>query len=168
MFDHKLNVEDMIKLCQKNWPGQHLDSGATAVRLIRAGDIMLNNGRRQFDKYNLTPAEFDTLASLRKLGRPYQLAPAGLCQSNLLSSGGLTKVLNNLQARKLIERVDNEQDKRSKLVKLTREGVKLVERVMQDVLSAHERLLVSVLSEKERAQLNSLLSRFHDRVVELP
>lgn len=168
MFEHKLNVEEMIKQCQSNWPQEFQDAGATAVRLIRASDVILSNGRRWMDHYDLTMAEFDTLATLRKLGKPYELTPSHLCQANLLSSGGLTKVLNNLEKRGLIERETHEEDKRSRIVRLSEAGIALVDDAMEAVLKAHENLLNLVFNQDERDQLNALLSKFHLGVASLP
>ncbi len=165
MLERKLNVEDMIKNCQKNWSQEYQDAGATAVRMIRASDVVLNNGRRLVDQFDLTMAEFDTLATLRKLGQPFELSPSNLCQANLLSSGGLTKVLNNLEARGLIARVAHEEDKRSRIVRLSDSGIELIDQAMHRVLAEHEKMFKDVFTEDERAQLNDLLSKFH-RVME--
>lgn len=164
MFENKLNVEDLIKRFEKNWPQDNISAGPPTVRLIRAGDIILAISRKRFEKFNLTPAEFDTLSTLRKMGKPYQLSPSSICQANLLSSGGLTKVLKSLEGRGLIERISNETDKRSRMVQLTTAGINLIEKAMASVLEAKDRLFSSIFSDKELETLNSLLSKFHREI----
>lgn len=161
MAEQKLNVEDLISRTQKNWPQSNLDAGATAVRLIRAGDMMLSNCRKFIEQFNLTPAEFDTLATLRKMGAPYALTPSELCQANLLSSGGLTKILIHLEELGLISRQPNASDKRSRIITLTEKGNRLIEESMAMVLSEHEQKLSAIYSANERAELNRLLRKFH-------
>lgn len=161
MTDQKLNVEDLIDLCHKNWPRENLDAGATAVRLIRAGDIVLSNGRQFMEQYNLTPAEFDTLATLRKMGITNKLTPSELCKANLLSSGGLTKILNHLEQRGLISRQPHNTDKRSSYIALTEKGCDLIDKSMALVLQGHEEKLAAIYTPEEREELNRLLKKFH-------
>lgn len=161
MTDQKLNVEDLIDLCHKNWPRENLDAGATAVRLIRAGDIVLSNGRQFMEQYNLTPAEFDTLATLRKMGITNKLTPSELCKANLLSSGGLTKILNHLEQRGLISRQPHNTDKRSSYIALTEKGCDLIDKSMALVLQSHEEKLAAIYTPEEREELNRLLKKFH-------
>ena len=164
MLEHKLNVERLIEQFELNWPQPNDAACSTAVRLIRAGDIMLAIGRRRFEQFNLTTAEFDTLSTLRKMGAPYELSPSSICKSNLLSSGGLTKVLNKLELRGLIERLSNEQDKRSRLVRLSDEGLTLINQAMENILEYNEKLFSSIYTHEERQQLNTLLQKFHQSI----
>lgn len=161
MFKQKLNVEDMIVNTKKNWPQKNLEVAITAVRLIRAGDVVLSNARKLMEQFDLTPAEFDTLATLRKMGAPYELTPTNLCRANLLSSGGLTKVLINLEKRGLINRIAHDADKRRRIVSLTIEGKSLIEQAMKQIISGHESIFTTIYTQEERIELNRLLSKFH-------
>ena len=76
----------------------------------------------------------------------------------IFSSGGLTKVLNRLSQSELIVRIDNPEDKRSKLVQLTSKGKLLIETVMPE-LHQRERDALSVLSAAELQQLDALMQR---------
>jgi len=58
----------------------------------------------------------------------------------------------------LIERIDNPEDKRSKLVKLTERGKVLIDEIIQK-LHNHEQEAISVLTEQEQHQLNELLTK---------
>lgn len=161
MTEQKLNVEDLINYSLKNWPQDNMDACATAVRLIRAGDLMLSSSRKIIEQLRLTPAEFDTLATLRKMGAPYKLTPSELCRANLLSSGGLTKILIHLEQQGFISRQTHESDKRSRIVALTDAGKCLIEEVMATVLRDQEERLSSIYSAEERQELNRLLRKFH-------
>jgi DNA-binding MarR family transcriptional regulator len=90
-----------------------------------------------------------------------------LCKANLLSSGGLTKVLNNLEGRGFISRQSNQNDKRSRLVKLTDEGLKLIDEAMANVLDTNEKVFSTIFTDEEQKQLNELLSKFHQGIDKL-
>jgi len=66
--------------------------------------------------------------------------------------------LNRLSQAELIERIDNPEDKRSKLVQLTTTGKQLIETVMPQ-LHQKERNILSVLSADEQLQLDSFMKR---------
>ncbi|HEY5714845.1 MAG TPA: MarR family transcriptional regulator, partial [Psychromonas sp.] len=87
------------------------------------------------------------------------LSPTEIYNSMLFSSGGLTKVLNRVTKAGLVERIDNPEDKRSKLVKLTDTGRILIVKVMQELHSSEQKKM-AVLSDLEKQQLNSLLVKF--------
>lgn len=167
MFEHKLNVEQLIEKFENNWSQPNQNAGSTCVRMIRGGDIMLAIARKRFEQFNLTPAEFDTLATLRKIGAEHEASPSCLCKANLLSSGGLTKVLNNLEGRGFISRQSNQNDKRSRLVKLTDEGLKLIDEAMANVLETNEKVFSTIFTDEEQKQLNELLSKFHQGIDKL-
>lgn len=58
----------------------------------------------------------------------------------------------------LIERIDNPEDKRSKLVKLTEKGKILIDKVIPE-LHRQERKKMAVLSAGEQQQLSLLLEK---------
>ena len=92
------------------------------------------------EKNALSAGEYDALASLRVQGEPYELTPSDICQSNMLSSGGLTKVLNNLEKRELISRHACNEDQRSRKVRLTNAGKKLIESALAEAFSEYTSL----------------------------
>jgi DNA-binding MarR family transcriptional regulator len=67
----------------------------------------------------------NVLATLRSVGSPFELRPTGLQARLLLSSGGISNVLNRLERNGLVERQRDSNDGRSCWVRLTGEGAKL-------------------------------------------
>lgn len=155
------NIEEMIRRMRAHWDRGNMDAAGTVLRLYRARELLFANTRTIMEQYDLSPGEFDTLASLRKYGPPYELTPSNICQANLVSSGGLTKVLNSLEERGYITRTPNSEDMRSRVVKLTRKGQNLIEEALSTVLARHEKTLASVLTRKEREELDRLLSKLN-------
>lgn len=153
--------EERIKRMRSCWDQGNLDAAATVARLYRARELMFGNARTIMEQYDLSAGEFDALASLRKYGSGFELTPSDICQANLVSSGGLTKVLNSLEQRGYIVRKQNSQDLRSRVVKLTKEGQELIEEALTAVFARHEQTLSSVLTKKERAELDRILVKLN-------
>ncbi|MDN5567401.1 MAG: MarR family transcriptional regulator [Paracoccus sp. (in: a-proteobacteria)] len=109
-----------------------------------------------FDRFGLQGGEFDVLATLRRAGAPYTLTPTALYEATMLSSGGMTARLDRLQARDLISRHPNPDDRRGTLVALTDAGLVLIDQAIGPH-AENETRLMSALSPGQRAQLNDLL-----------
>ncbi len=65
------------------------------------------------------------LATLRSVGSPFELQPTDLKARLLMSSGGISNVLNRLESRGFIERKPDDNDGRSCWVRLTKQGSEL-------------------------------------------
>jgi DNA-binding MarR family transcriptional regulator len=112
--------------------------------------------RATFARYDLDPAAFDVLATLRRSGAPFTLSAGELMQSAMVTSGAITQRLDRLEARGLVRRGPHPGDGRVVLVSLTDQGRDLVDRVLPDHLATEERLLAA-LSAEQRATLAGLL-----------
>jgi len=76
----------------------------------------------------------------------------------LLTSGSITTAVDRLEAKGLVERFNDEQDRRSRIVRLTATGRKVIKKAFAEHKLAME-LAVSGLDLKDRAQLIELLRR---------
>jgi DNA-binding MarR family transcriptional regulator len=103
--------------------------------------------------------EFEVLITLRGVAPPYEMIPTELYPAILISSGGLTKVLNALQERGFVTRAEGTADKRSKPVRLTAKGRTLAERVMADVLDHGENMVLGGFSEADVERATRLLHK---------
>jgi DNA-binding MarR family transcriptional regulator len=112
--------------------------------------------RATFARYDLDPAAFDVLATLRRTGDPFTLTAGELMQSAMVTSGAITQRLDKLEARGLVRRGPHPGDGRVVLVSLTAPGRDLVDRVLPDHLATEERLLAA-LSAEQRSTLAALL-----------
>lgn len=131
-----------------------LDRSAFAVvgRLSRLAQLLQAELEPIFAAHGVSGGEFDVLAALRRSGRPYQLTPTELSRALIVTSGGMTKRLNALEARDLIRRDPDLGDGRSTRVTLTPAGKRLVDTTLPDHI-ANEARLLSGLTAKERAAL---------------
>ena len=109
------------------------------------------------DKYQITHSELDVLSCLRMSENDeHILSPTKLYERLLFTGGAITKVLKKLEKKNYIIRLENEFDKRSKLVQLTSLGKETHDKVMKDVLNFEEKCF-SELTKEELELFRSLL-----------
>jgi DNA-binding MarR family transcriptional regulator len=123
------------------------------LRLVHLSDDVLAKG---LASYELQPGWFDLLAALRRAGAPYELNPTRLRHATLLSSSGMTKRLDRMEAAGLIERRPDPHDRRGTLVRLTRRGKRVIDAAVETHVE-NERRLLDPLSAQERRTLDALL-----------
>jgi DNA-binding MarR family transcriptional regulator len=116
-----------------------------------------------YAEYGLGEGEFDLLATLRRAGTPYELAPGALADSTMVTSGAITKRVDRLVARGLVTRRVGEHDARGRVIALTDAGRELIDRAFEAHM-ANEHRLVGVLSADERRDLARLLEAWGRRL----
>jgi len=107
----------------------------------------------------LSVVEFDVLATLRRSPPPYVLTPSDIQNSMLISSGGLTKVLSELERRGFVSRISNESDRRIKPVVLAPHTLPILNKVMIELEDAFKGWIKKSLTNAEINQLTTLLMK---------
>jgi DNA-binding MarR family transcriptional regulator len=118
---------------------------------------------KALEPYGLYRGTFDVLTALRRAGAPYLLTPKQLTTSLLLSAAGLTSRLNALEARHLIARLPEPNDRRTIRIQLTAAGEALVNKVIPIVFDEQWKRLLR-LDEVSRKRLALELKRFAEVV----
>lgn len=130
-----------------------------AFSLHRAQERAFARARAVWSRHGLTPAEFDVLATLRNAPPPHELTPSQLQASVLITSGGLTKVMRQLEARDLVMRPAPRDDLRVKPMRLRPAGKRLVEKAMAELAAASGAWVRDALSAQEIGSLTALLEK---------
>jgi DNA-binding MarR family transcriptional regulator len=115
-----------------------------AKRTARLAALFDSAARSHLIKMGLTRAEYEVLATLRRIGSPYQLKPSDLTSMLLLSSGGTSNVIHRLADLGYVTRVENTQDARSSWVRLTPTGVEVAGKAISGAVAAQSALLAPV------------------------
>ena len=113
-----------------------------------------------FAEHGIEGWEFDVLAALRRAGPPYRMSPGHLVTETLVTSGTMTNRIDRLEQRGWVQRSPAPDDRRGVLVRLTDEGLGVVDAALDDLL-AHERDILGALTEPERDALAGLLRRLN-------
>ena len=113
-------------------------------------------------EYGLSMAEFDVLATLRNAPEPHRMTPSQVQEEMVITSGGLTKIMLQLETRGLVGRLRQEGDMRVKPVCLTAAGKALIEAAMAQVVGASGAWVRRVLDRDEIATLTRLLGKLAD------
>lgn len=137
-----------------------LDTSALALvgRLVRTAQLAEGALMPPLRARGLESGWFDVLAALRRSGPPYELNPTLLMEAVMLSSGGMTKRLDQLERAGLVKRAPDPHDRRGTLVRITARGKRAVDRAL-DVHIANEERLLEPLDERERRRLDQLLRK---------
>lgn len=105
------------------------------------------------EKYDLSKSELNLLLALAATAdKSNTLAPTELYEHLVFSSGGMTKLLKKLEIKDFILRVENPEDKRSKLVQLTKKGKDIASTAINDVITLEGKYF-SCLNDIERSVL---------------
>lgn len=125
------------------------------IILSRAHDAVASRDQRSLDRHKLTRAEFGVLDALFFKG---PLLLGDIQKKILVSSGGVTYLVDRLEGRGLVERSPSPDDRRAVFASLTAEG----ERFFREIFGDHVRDLVrtlSALDPTERSELIRLLKK---------
>lgn len=129
-------------------------------RILRLAEHLDAARAEVLRSFDLTTADFDMLATLRRRTTREPLKIRDLQRSLMLSSGGTTKRLDRLEAAGLIERHADPNDRRGTLIALTGAGRALIDRAMPAVLGREADTVSRVIgSARERSTVESSLRK---------
>ena len=164
---------DRVDVVVDEWRVQLPDTVGPAMelgkRIHRLAGRLQEVVRAETAAVGLTPAEFDVLSALRRVGAPFALKPSDLASGLLLTSGGISNVLRRLQQDGVIEREADAADARVAWVRLTPKGVAVAERVVRGVTKAQARLFAPApedLLSGAADKLRELLIELGDEAVQ--
>lgn len=138
----------------------NLDCSAMEIvgRVLKLGKIFERSASKALTNYGIHYTDFDVLATIRRSGKPYELAPSQLMKSVLITSGAMTALLIRLAKLELIYRSPDLKDGRIKLVGLTQKGFKLIDKAIETrFIEANDS--IKVLNEIENIELSTLLKK---------
>lgn len=154
---------DRIDRILKQWNSEKPELDVSAMGLIgRLGNVAFrvsHEMEKTFQLHGLNRATFDLLATLRRSGPPYTLSPGELMESTMVTSGTVTNRIDQLEKDGLVKRGSNPRDKRGIIVSLTDKGFQLMDRAVIDHVETQSKL-VSLLTARDRKELNRLLSQY--------
>ena len=144
---------DLVDLLNDDLPETNMEvrpEYELAQRAARLGILLEDALTACVAAWGLTKADYAVLRALRGVGAPYKLRPTDIKARILLTSGGVTNVLNRLEESGLAEREPCTTDGRSSWVRLTPRGVELAETTMRAFAAVQRDLFRAVPSDLAR------------------
>jgi MarR family transcriptional regulator, 2-MHQ and catechol-resistance regulon repressor len=125
------------------------------VVLARAYGAVAREAEREVSRHDLTPMEFGILEVLHHKG---PLLLGEIQRKVLVTSGGITYLVDRLVAKGLVERQECPTDRRARYAALTPAGDELIRRIFP----AHAQVIhraVGALTPEEQLEATTLLRR---------
>jgi DNA-binding MarR family transcriptional regulator len=151
--------EELLHLFKENWPEAYSSSEEVMLRLYHSALRHTEEMQRYLRQFDLSTAEFVVLRVMRREPAPHVVAPSALHETLVMSPGGITKVLKQLESKALVSRKSDHSDKRRNLVQLTTLGERTITRVQQAVREFDGRVLGRTLNGREQERLAHLLRK---------
>ena len=154
------DATDAVDAIVEQWRRERpdLDPSAKHItgRIIRLGGIFQQAYGEAFESLGINETDYGILAPLRRAGSPYQLTPTELARQRMMPSGGMTAAIDRVERKGLVARAPNPADRRGSLVRLTDEGLRVIDGAMaRHAEVEHE--LVSALAAQDRDRLTAML-----------
>jgi MarR family 2-MHQ and catechol resistance regulon transcriptional repressor len=130
--------------------------------LWRAASAVAGHARRHIETLGLGTSDFAVLEALYHKG---SLPVNAIGRKVLLASGSITPAVDRLERQGLVRRAPDPNDRRVRVVHLTRAGRKLIQKSLPAHREAMERAVAGLTAE-ERDTLTALLKKLGHRAEE--
>ena len=158
-----MKTQELLDLIERDWARERPDIDTTAqltvIGVQRLSALLEHELEEFFAHFGLTPSSFDVLVTLRRSAPPEGLALSRLSALMAITPPAVTKRVDLLAVRGLLERRAHAEDRRTVLARLTTAGHELADRVLTLHVANEERLLLG-LTLLEGAQLRVLVGKF--------
>ena len=146
-------VADVIRL----QPGIDRESKTIGGRLLHLSDLLQRYYSTVCDGFGLSLSAHSVLTTLRRHS-PDQLTLTQINADALVTSGGMTFVVRQLEEQGLIARSPHPSDQRAVLLRLTRRGREIADQVIAAMAEA-DATIVAHLNQRDRGISGRLLLR---------
>ncbi|MEX1382516.1 MarR family winged helix-turn-helix transcriptional regulator [Lutibacter sp.] len=132
----------------------------TIANILQTGNWMNETFSDHLKQFALSIQQFQVLRSLKKLnGQPADLQSL---QSEMVSkNSNTTRLVEKLRLKGLITRFQNEENRRKVEIRITDQGLELLEEI-EKIQHQFETRVVGNLTEKEILNLNKLLIKIRN------
>lgn len=155
---NKDTVDEILEQWTDERPELDTASLGVVIRVMSLNRLFAREATAALESVDIELFEYDVLSALRRQGEPFALPATGLAHETGLSTGAMTNRIDKLEAKGLVLRGSDEEDRRSVVVSLTPRGKRLIDDAIRLRLDAADDGLQGI-SKKERAQLASLLRK---------
>lgn len=133
-----------------------LPSVAATKTLITAAFLVTNGADRPYNKLGMSLSEVDVLAALAR--SEAGLNCSEIAETTLITKGGITGILDRLEARGFVQRLPSREDRRSIRIQLTEKGVEFCHELFAKLAGDDEEIFAKALNPAQIKQLSKLLT----------
>lgn len=133
----------------------YLDAGGA---LVKAGFLFGNRPSAPYHAYGLNLGQVDVLVSVAR-AEATELSCSEIAERTVITKGGITKILDRLEERKLIRRLPSREDGRSVSIQLTAKGVDLCRRLIPEAARSSRETFENAFRTDEMKEFSKLLAR---------
>ena len=149
MADQSKNIGIQIKL--------HNDS--IVYNIGRLYVLLSNYLSETYQEFGLNPAKFNLLMVVKHMGKAKGIAQIKLGDRLFVTASNITKLIDGLEKKGLVQRLPSINDRRVNLVKITQGGSQLLDKVW----IRHAQALNAILGDlglKDKETFNAFLQEF--------
>jgi MarR family transcriptional regulator, 2-MHQ and catechol-resistance regulon repressor len=150
------SVEQRSLLAQVTEPADQ-PSIELARALLRASFLFANYPGRPYHRYDLGLAQVDVLSALAQADNS-SLNCSEIAERTLITKGGITGILDRLEARGLVKRVPSRGDGRSVLVRLSGKGIEFCRKFYPELARSNRAIFEKALRPEQLKELSKLLA----------
>ena len=160
-------VDEKLDVLARELPQIDLPTEGVVLRIQWLAKRLIRSLDETAAAYGLSHADWGLLGALRAAGKPFRLSAGALADHAWITPGAMTSRLDKLEARGLVRRVPDADDRRVLQIELTDEGDRLWSEAV-GVQAEKERLIAAALDDDEKQQLNALLRKLMVSMGALP
>ena len=150
---------EIVAAWRRERPQDDVSSILVVTPIWRLGAALQRARSTALSGFGLDQSRLDVLGALRRAGTPYRLTAGELTRRCRVTPGATTQRVQRLEEEGYVERVREEQDRRTVYVALTPGGSAKLDAVFAAVMAADEEVLAP-LSPRDRASLERILGRW--------
>lgn len=143
-------IDEILDQWSEERPDLDTASLGVVIRVMTLYRSFSRQAARALEPLELEMWEYDVLSALRRQGAPYALPATRLARETDLSSGAMTNRIDRLEARGLVRRRQDRNDRRGVNVSLTARGRKLIDKAIQHRLDSARESLAALDAEQQR------------------
>ena len=138
------SVDGILSAWARERPDLDASPMGVVGRITRASRILDRELAKVFQAHGLDAPSFDVLATLRRSGAPYLLSASAHADATMVARSSTTSRIDRLEEDGRVERVPDERDGRGVGVRLTAEGLAVIDRAVAAHVANEARLLAGL------------------------
>jgi DNA-binding MarR family transcriptional regulator len=125
--------------------------------LMRAAFLFINSPDRASYAHGLSAAQVDVLAAIAR-AEEAGLNCSDIAERTLITKGGITKIVDRLEAGGLVKRIPSRKDRRNIRVQLSAKGVEFCRHFFPQIAIRDQQIFERAFRPDQIAQLSELLA----------